>query len=97
VKEAPRTFTELRSLLFGLEPDRDFSALVHLVRTQLPLVQVLPGGTWDIGGSPSLALAAPNESLRALVLRYLAAFKPTRKGHSDLGGIGPAEEPYCRA
>jgi hypothetical protein len=85
VEESPRTFTELRDLLSGLEPDRDPSALAYLVRTQLPLVQVPPGGTWGTGGSPNHALteswlgerlAAPNESLRALLLRYLAAFGP---------------------
>jgi hypothetical protein len=49
VEEAPRTFTELRGLLSGLEPDRDPSALAYLVRTHLPLVQVPPGGTWGTG------------------------------------------------
>ena len=85
VEEAPRTFTELRGLLSGLEPDRDPSALAYLVRTQLPLVQVPPGGAWGTGGSPTHGLAeswlgsplaAPKESLRALLLRYLAAFGP---------------------
>ena len=85
VEKAPRTFTELRSLLSGLEPDRDPSALAYLVHTHLPLVQVPPGGTWGTGGSPSHALAeswlderlaAPNESLHALLLQYLAAFGP---------------------
>jgi hypothetical protein len=85
VEEAPRTFTELRGLLSGLEPDRDPSALAYLVRTHLPLVQVSPAGTWGTGGSPSHALAeswldgrlaAPDQSLRALILRYLGAFRP---------------------
>jgi Winged helix DNA-binding domain len=85
VEEAPRTFTELRGLLSGMEPDRDPSALVYLVRTHLPLVQTPPGGIWGTGGSPTHALAeswlggplaAPKESLRALLLRYLAAFGP---------------------
>ena len=85
VEEAPRTFTELRGLLSGLEPDRDPSALAYLVRTHLPLVQAPPGGVWGTGGSPTHALAEswlgapladPKESLRALLLRYLAAFGP---------------------
>jgi hypothetical protein len=85
VEEAPRTFTQLRGLLSGLEPDRDPPAMAYLVRTRLPLVQVPPGGTWRTGGSPTYALveswlgaplAAPKESLRALLLRYLAAFGP---------------------
>jgi hypothetical protein len=66
-------------------PNRDPSALAYLVRTHLPLAQVPSGGTWGTEGSPSHALAeswldgqlaAPNESLRALLLRYLAAFEP---------------------
>jgi hypothetical protein len=57
VQEEPRTFTELRGLLSGLEQDRDPSALAYLVRTQLPLVQVPPGRIWGTGGSPTQALA----------------------------------------
>ncbi len=85
VEEAPRTFTELRALLSELEPDRDPEALAYAVRTHLPLVQVPPRGTWGSGGSPAHAnaaswlgrpLAAPEEGLRPLVLRYLAAFGP---------------------
>ncbi len=85
VEEALRTFTELRGLLSGLEPDRDPSALAYLVRTHLPLVQAPPGGVWGTEGSPTHALpeswlgaplADPKESLRALLLRYLAAFGP---------------------
>jgi hypothetical protein len=52
---------------------------------RLPLVQTPPAGTWGKGGSPRFVLpepwlgarlADPGESLRALVLRYLAAFGP---------------------
>jgi hypothetical protein len=49
VQEEPRTFTELQGLLYGLEQDRDPSALAYQVRTHLPLVQVPPGGTWGTG------------------------------------------------
>ena len=68
-----------------LEPDRDPSALAYLVRMRLPLVQAPPAGTWGRGGSPRFALpepwlgsplADPDESLRALLFRYLAAFGP---------------------
>jgi hypothetical protein len=85
VEEEPRTFGELRPLLSGLAPDRDPEALAYAVRTHLPLVQVPPGGTWGAGGNPAYAsaepwldgqLVAPEESLRQLVLRYLAAFGP---------------------
>lgn len=85
VEEGPRTFKELQARLLEMEPDRDPAALAYLVRTRLPLVQTPPAGTWGKGGSPRFALpepwlgaplADPDESLRALVLRYLAAFGP---------------------
>ncbi len=85
VEEGPRTSKELQGRLLEIEPDRDPSALAYLVRMRLPLVQTPPAGTWSTGGSPRFALpepwlgarlADPGESLRALVLRYLAAFGP---------------------
>jgi hypothetical protein len=85
VEEEPRTSKELQGRLLEMEPDRDPSALAYLVRMRLPLVQTPPAGTWGKGGSPRFALpepwlgarlADPGESLRALVLRYLAAFGP---------------------
>lgn len=81
----PRTLAELRAFLSGLEPGEDPEAMVSTVaRAHLPLVQVPPGGSWGRAtrayalaeswlGRP---LAAPEESLRHLVLRYLAAFGP---------------------
>ena len=103
VERAPRTFTELRSLLSGLEPDRDSSAMAYLVRTRLPLVQVPPGGAWRTGGSLTYALAeswlgaplaAPKESLRALLLRYLAAFGPASvKDIQTWSGLVRLKEP----
>jgi len=85
LEERPRSFTELRAALVAIEPDRQPEALAYAVRTYLPLVQVPPGGTWGSGGSPAYALAepwlggvvaGPQESFRALVWRYLAAFGP---------------------
>lgn len=85
LQEEPRTARELQERLVEMEPDRDPSALAYLVRMRLPLVQTPPSGTWGRGGSPRFALpepwlgaplADPDESLRALVLRYLAAFGP---------------------
>ncbi len=85
VEEEPRTSRKLQERLVALEPDRDPSALAYLVRMRLPLVQAPPAGVWGRGGSPRFALpecwlgaplADPGESLRALVLRYLAAFGP---------------------
>ena len=84
-EEEPRTSKELQGRLLDMEPDRDPSALAYLVRMRLPLVQTPPAGIWGTGGSPRFALpepwlgarlADPGESLRALVLRYLAAFGP---------------------
>lgn len=82
----PVTFVELRALLSDLEPDRDVQALAYAVRTHLPLVQAPPGGTWNAGGIPAWALAEPwlgrplvtppDEGLRHLFRRYLAAFGP---------------------
>ncbi len=83
--EEPRTSKELQGRLLEMESDRDPSALAYLVRMRLPLVQTPPAGTWGKGGSPRFALPEPwlgarladlGESLRALVLRYLAAFGP---------------------
>ncbi|MEJ7843188.1 MAG: winged helix DNA-binding domain-containing protein [Rubrobacter sp.] len=85
VEVEPRTFKEIQERLLEMEPDRDPSALAYLVRMRLPLVQTPPAGTWGTGGSPRFALpepwlgsalADPDESLRALALRYLAAFGP---------------------
>ena len=99
VEGEPRTFKELQERLEELEPDRDPSALAYLVRMRRPLVQTPPAGTWGVGGSPRFALpepwlgaplAGPGESLRALVLRYLAAFGPASakdfQGWSGLTG-----------
>ena len=85
VEEEPRTFKELQERLAEIEPGRDPPALSYLLRMRLPLVQTPPAGLWGRGGSPKLALpepwlgaplADPDESLRALVFRYLAAFGP---------------------
>ena len=85
VEEEPSTSKDLQGRLLEMEQDRDPSALAYLVRMRLPLVQTPPAGTWGKGGSPHFALpepwlgarlADPGESLRALVLRYLAAFGP---------------------
>ena len=85
VEEEPRTFKEIQERLVEMEPDRDPSALAYLVRMRLPLVQAPPAGVWGRGGSPRFALpepwlgaplAGPDESVRALLFRYLAAFGP---------------------
>ncbi len=85
LEEKPRTTGELRAHLLTFAPERDGDALAYIVRTFLPLVQVPPGGTWGSGSSgayttPDSWLGAPVEphpDLRALVLRYLAAYGPS--------------------
>ena len=96
-EDAPRTAKEFRERLVEMAPDRDPSALAYLVRMRLPLVQTPPAGTWGRGGSPGFALAEPwlggpladtEQSLRALVLRYLAAFGPgTAKDFQAWSGL----------
>lgn len=83
LSEEPRTFADLRTVLAGIEPDRDPEALAYAVRTHLPLVQVPTAGAWGFPGNPAYALAESrlgrplaDEGLRPLVRRYLAAFGP---------------------
>ncbi len=84
LRERPRSFAELRELLSAVEPDKPPEALAYAVRSNLPLVQVYPGGSWGSGGSVAYALAEPwlgvpvtgPGSPRRLILRYLAAFGP---------------------
>lgn len=85
VEVRPRTLAELRTFLSGVEPGEDPEAMVSAVaRAHLPLVQVPPSGTWgSVTREYAVAeswldrpLAAPEEGLRHLVPRYLAAFGP---------------------
>ncbi|QBD80837.1 winged helix DNA-binding domain-containing protein [Ktedonosporobacter rubrisoli] len=85
IQERPRTFAEIRSTLAAQFPEIDPALLAYAVRTQLPLVQVPPAGSWDFASNPSLELAqnclkypfaSADEGLRLLILRYLAAFGP---------------------
>ena len=96
-EDAPRTAKEFQERLVEMVPDRDPSALAYLVRMRLPLVQTPPAGTWGRGGGPRFALPEPwlggplaglEKSLRALVLRYLAAFGPaTAKDFQAWSGL----------
>jgi hypothetical protein len=82
--EKPRTNVELRARLAELVPQMD-ERLLYAVRASLSLIQVFPGGTWGVGGSPAYTEAQvwlgrsfvpPAEGLRALIRSYLAAFGP---------------------
>lgn len=80
----PRTFVELRAILGEIAPDQDRDAMAYLIRTELPLVQVPPGGTWGYGGDVHYALSeqhsghplSTKETLPELIRHYLAAFGP---------------------
>ncbi len=85
IQQEPRTFVQIRARLAELFPETDPALLAYAVRTHLPLVQVPPGGVRGFGGSPAHVeastwldrpLDASLDSLRQLVLRYLAAFGP---------------------
>jgi hypothetical protein len=84
LQEKPRTNVDLRARLAEMAPGMD-ELLLYYVRASLPLIQVFPGGSWGVGGSPAYteasawlgrAFAAPKEGLRTLIRSYLAAFGP---------------------
>jgi hypothetical protein len=78
VKDEPRTFGELRSLLAEQFPDANDRALGYTVRTQLPLLMVPTDDRWGFprdarfGAAPRPAKA----DVEALVRRHLGAFGP---------------------
>lgn len=84
LREKPRTNVELRARLAELVPQMD-ARLLYAVRASLSLIQVFPGGSWGVGGSPAYAEALawlgrsfvpPAEGLRSLIRSYLTAFGP---------------------
>ena len=84
INEKPRTFAEISEMVAGLLPGQDVGAMRYGIRTHLPLVQVPISGGWSYSGNPEFTLAeswidrplSPQENLRELALRYLAAFGP---------------------
>jgi hypothetical protein len=84
IDEKPRTFAEISEMVAELMPDHDVGALRYTVRTHLPLVQVPITSGWSYSSKPAFALAeswigksiSPEDNLRELVFRYLAAFGP---------------------
>jgi hypothetical protein len=84
IEEKPRSTTELGALLLDRWPDRDRQALLNVVRSALPLVQLPPRGVWGRSGQPTVTTAqawldrplCTTSTLDSLVLRYLAAFGP---------------------
>ena len=81
----PRTFAQLRPLLASFSPGCDVDAFAHLVRMSLPMVVIPAEAPWGFPGNPTFTLAdvpeameSPEDRLRTLVRRYLAAFGPAR-------------------
>jgi winged helix DNA-binding protein len=84
IGEKPRTFAEISDMLTELMPDHDVGAMRYSVRTHIPLVQVPINTGWSYSNKPEFTLAeswigrsvSPEDDLRELVFRYLAAFGP---------------------
>ncbi|MFC7384920.1 winged helix DNA-binding domain-containing protein [Sphaerisporangium rhizosphaerae] len=84
VEERPRDTGELGRLLMERWPGLDRQALLNIVRTYLPLVQVPPRAVWGKSGRPTVTTAeswlgrpmASSAAPDAMVLRYLSAFGP---------------------
>lgn len=102
--EQALTPAALGALLRVKWPDRDASALAHVVRCHVPLVQVPPRGTW--GGSGRAAHTTADSwlglqpkrahSLDEMVMRYLRAYGPAcvadAQTWSGLRGLGDVIE-----
>jgi len=84
IGEKPRTFAEISDMLTKLMPDHDVGAMRYSVRTHIPLVQVPINSGWSYSNKPEFTLAeswigrpiSPEDKLRELMFRYLAAFGP---------------------
>ncbi|MFI0938186.1 winged helix DNA-binding domain-containing protein [Streptomyces sp. NPDC021020] len=87
LREKPRTPAELRAALAPRFPAADPAALVHALRSWLPLVQLPPRGVWGANGGTTYGLldewlgaeqarAAQPADSADVVRRYLAAFGP---------------------
>jgi len=84
IGEQPRTFAEITAHFAELMPDTDIGSIRYSIRTHLPLVQVPISTGWSYPGNPKFTLAeswlsrsiSPEDKLRELIFRYLAAFGP---------------------
>lgn len=87
--EEPHTYAELSAMLTERRPGVDVGSMRYTVRTHVPLVQVPTDTRWSYPGQPRFTLAEawlgrdvpldggdPDEDLRRLLTRYLAAFGP---------------------
>lgn len=84
IDEKPRTFAEISEMVAKLMPNIEVGPLRYTVRTHLPLVQVPITNGWSYSNKPAFTLAeswlsrpiSPDDNLRELIFRYLAAFGP---------------------
>src|SRR5262245_9796708 len=84
ISEKPRSFAEISDMLTKLMPGTDVGAMRYSVRTHIPLVQVPINSGWSYSNRPEFTLAeswigrpvSPEDNLRELMFRYLAAFGP---------------------
>jgi DNA glycosylase AlkZ-like len=84
IGEKPRSFAEISDMLTKLMPGTDVGAMRYSVRTHIPLVQVPINTGWSYSNKPEFTLAeswigrpiSPEDNLRELMFRYLAAFGP---------------------
>lgn len=81
--ERPRTFNDLRTRLVQAFPGADERGMGYFVRLHLPLILTPEEHEWSYRADGDFGLfddwpdePASPESLRALILRYLAAFGP---------------------
>lgn len=84
VEEKPRSTVELGTLLLERWPDRDRLAMLNVIRSALPLVQLPPRAVWGRSGQTTVTTAqrwldrplCTDSTLDDFVRRYLAAFGP---------------------
>lgn len=84
VEEKPHSTADLGALLLQRWPDRDRQAMLNVVRSALPLVQLPPRAVWGRSGQTTVTTAqhwldrplCTDSTLDDLVRRYLAAFGP---------------------
>jgi hypothetical protein len=84
VEQKPRSTAELGTLLLERWPGRDRQAMLNVIRSALPLVQLPPRAVWGRSGQTTVTTAQSwldrplcmESTLDGLVRRYLAAFGP---------------------
>jgi hypothetical protein len=105
VEERPHTIAHLGARLQEWWPDVDARSLAYAVHYRLPLVQVPPRAVWGKSGRATITTAeawlgqplSAEDTLDAIILRYLAAFGPA--GVADMrtwSGLSGLREVFDR-